>query len=433
MRILLAGFVLTLRWLLVLLLPVLGFVVGLWLMPTMKPRWERTLDEDCKCAGITTIDDQPRVIVNNGETFYMGMPAYEILSLDLVTGKTDYTWKIDRSGKSKIELLPGTTHVVYLDDYLRNAIITVYDWRKSIDLGQGNVSDSLPRSKSLSYQSNVLIAEFLTADSSTISIWEFGEQNRVEPKKITLSERNLCDIQLSSNGDWAVLCQIILLPTGTIESQVALIDTRQGKMVQRLPDDINAVRWLPNENAFLALRHAMNSQSAHWQRYDRLDGIFVAAGPKIEVKSHGKVLSPGTNHYVVLGSKSSNHPIRFKLKEWLGRKSEALLDKCWPEMMTLDLYQASSGELLQSMTIPPAAMPTTRPVGSGFVHSNLPIVHPDPNGQGLVLQSGQQISYWQFQPHRQLFPYVGLVLGVAFAVLFAWRNLLRTSKRPQPA
>src|SRR5258708_7059256 len=91
MRKLLAGFFLTLRWLLVLLLPVLGLVGGLWLMPIAKARWEVDLELSGQCAGVVSLDGSRCLALCRERKLPSGQTVDEIVGLDLATGLPSFT------------------------------------------------------------------------------------------------------------------------------------------------------------------------------------------------------------------------------------------------------------------------------------------------------------------------------------------------------
>jgi hypothetical protein len=416
--------------LLVLLLPALGLLAGLLLLPTVKPRWERRLEQDAKCAGIVTIEGQPQLIIHGGRVFSGNQAFFEIISLDLDTGSTLFTRKIDDDGQSKMELLPGTTHALFQDKFNRHSRVTVKDWMQNVDIHQGVLPVDIELVRSLSYQDQVLIADLHLGDKNTaVAIWRFDQEQPVEPLKFVLPGMGRCDIRLSADGNWAVVSYSPLIRDGrfTQPRYVDLVDTRQGKIVQHLPPDIKSICWLPNHDSFVALQQSDKSLTKYWQRYDRLDSEFVPAGPQLEVISPGDILSPSVSPFVVVETKDSYDPLRRRLKELLGKYGDVIVDRYWPDMTVLELYQAYSGELLQSMSIPNYPLYSAGTTAAGIAFLDKQSIYPNPNGRGVILQSGQHFVYWQFDPARPWYPRVGLAFGFTFAILLARRNLRRTA------
>lgn len=430
MRKLLAGFLTTLRWLLVLLLPGLGLLAGLLLLPTVKPCWERRLEQDAKCAGIVTIEGQPQLIINGGRTFSGLLAFFEIISLDLDTGNILFTRKMEDDGQSKMELLPGTTHALYQDKYHRHSRVTVRDWLQNVVVHEGVLPGGVELVRSLSYQDQVLMADMnLGAKNTGLAIWRFDQELPAEPAQITLPEMGPCDIRLSTDGNWAVVRYSPVVRDGrfTKPKHIDIVDTRLGKVVQRLPDEIKSISWVPAHDSFVALQQSDNSMTKYWQRYDRLDSQYVPVGPQLLVTSPGEILSPSVSPYIVVETKDNYDPLRRKLKELLGKYGNFIADRYCPEATVLELYQANSGELLQSISIPNYSLFSADTTSAGISFLDKQSIYPTPNGRGIILQSGQHFTCWQFDPYRPWYPRMGFAFGLTFAILLARRNLSRTA------
>ena len=85
MRILLAGFLLTLRWLLVPLLSVLGLLMGVWLKPEMKPRWEYVSHSKIESAGVIADEEATALVVYQLQFSDMRVNRGVMLGLDIAT------------------------------------------------------------------------------------------------------------------------------------------------------------------------------------------------------------------------------------------------------------------------------------------------------------------------------------------------------------
>ena len=95
MRKLLVVVLLTIRWLLVPALPVLGLFLGLWLKPGMKPRWERAVGSLTKCAGMLE-DGQNTCLLTYGQRYYENeIQTHQMVAgLSLENGEELFTRKI---------------------------------------------------------------------------------------------------------------------------------------------------------------------------------------------------------------------------------------------------------------------------------------------------------------------------------------------------
>lgn len=417
MRKLLAGLLLSLRWLLVPLLPVLGLAIGALMMPEAKPRWYVPIEGKSNCLGIITRNGQSSLLFHHGLSKYREVPA--IHGIDLVTGDTSIIRAEEKVDYFELARIPGTSLALHHKTIGSHPAFKLYDWEKNIDVHQGFLPDSNPYLNSLTYQGHTLAATILQ-NRSTIGFWHFNEYKPTDPVEIKFPNGNRFDIQLSADEAWAIVSYLVRSPVAGSSASiihVKLVDTLQGKIVQDLSsDNIHAARWHPVDNSILALREDGTTQQLFWQRYQLVNNNIVPRGTRVLSNKNSFVINSGSSPIIILASDNSMDPLRRKLSELVGREGQSILDRCWPVATTVDVYQSSNGEMLQSFTIP------HYDVGLFDIKA----AYPDPSGQGVVLNCPQHYSYWEFNPTARWYPRLGLALGIVLAILLAWFNLRRT-------
>jgi len=415
MRKLLTGILLTLRWLLVPLLPLLGLAVGVIIMPEAKPRWNVPMGEKSHCLGMITDHDQPFLLFDQGLSLFAKAPQIEVM--DLTTGETSIKRAEDENDLSELARVPSTTLALRHKTIGVHPAFRLYDWEKHLDVHQGFLPDANPYLESLTFHGHTLAAA-VSVPRSTVEFWHFDEYQPTDPVVVSFPRGYRFDIQMSADEATAIVRYLVRPVDGSSASifHVKVIDTLQGKIVQDMSSKhIVAVRWHPVDNSFLALQEDDTAQQLFWQRYSLVDNSFTPSGPKVLLNKNSRLLSPSPGPFIVLESINIDDLLRRKVLKLLGQEGQSVLNRIWPLATTVELYQTSNGELLQSITLPY--------VDDRF--SDIKTAYPDPNGQGVVLKQLQHYSYWEFNRTSRWYPRLGLALGIVLAILLAWLNLRR--------
>lgn len=422
MRKFLAGFLLTLRWLLVPLIPVLGFVVGWWMIPIPKPTWERTLDEYVKCIETRYDGTKSSLLLFDHRRIKEGDKAYQcIVGLDSTTGTELFTRKIPCDGFTKLVVVPGTTYALRWEFDAPDSLV-LYDWEHEVVHRQLITGARLSQIGPPQMKKNVLVTVIGGPTLLSIACWRLDDRLKADVIKITSQSPMVRDLQLSSTGDWLVTgSQLITGGAGApVEYCVELFETKQGKKLQTLSSQIERIRWLEDADAFMALHRDEINAKQWWQKYVRENDSFVPAGVPIVLPRMGIVWNQDDGSHAVVVSTNINDITRNKLKGWLGKDQQWILERLWPESTILDTYRSATGELVDSLTIPGFGSPNVFDMANGTK-----TIHPTPDGKGLVMQKGRQLSYWQFQPTSRWYPWIGLGLGVILSIIVARWNLRR--------
>lgn len=418
MRKLLAGFFLTIRWLLVVLLPAIGLLAGLWLMPATKARWEVKLELQEQCAGVVAVDDARYLALYREHKLPSGEAVHEIIGLGLATGQTGYTRKLpDPAVMVHIQPIPGTTLVMYFNRLDAHAPIRIYDWHKQQDVFQGVVREEYYWIRSVSYLNNVLAADMGGLRQGTLAFWHRKENQQPDETILHVQDSMNYDLQLSPNGAWAIIryTPSDLVNGVAIGNQVQVIDTTQSKIVQSLPSEIETIRWQAESEAFLALQFDRPNSLNVWQRYIRQDGQFVPDGKPISTMT-GIVPRQSYSPFVALATTNREDTVRSKLQEWcepLGKPAQDMLERLWPIATSFNLFRITDSQLAHRITVPNVE----------YDELNNYVVHPDVLGQGLVVEHQDKLTCMEFYPVTRWYPRVGLGAGVLLAVGLAWLNL----------
>jgi len=416
--------VLTFRWMLVPALPVVGLLLGLWLKPAMKPRWERTLDSTNMCAGML-VDGKEACLLTYGRVhFENNIQTHQLVTgLSLANGEELFTRKIPARSFSQAYMVPGTTLAV-CSTYDSPDCISIYRWKAEQEVYRLKSGVPIPLVLSATIENDVLAVVVSGGETNDIYFWQLGTNQQpicIQVNKVNLKEPA---IQMSSNGAWVInrYTDIVTkmadpgLP-GYSENHVEVIDTKLGKKVQTLSGDIGYVYWLPNEDAFMALHHATEQ---HWQKYVRKNDSFVPSGSAIFTPRMGYVMLQSPGPSIVLVSSNEFDPLRNKVKSYLGKSGEELLKTIWKQAMLLDVYRGSNGELVESLAIPDFG-----PLNVFDFYNGGKAIYLDPNGHGLIVQELHHVAYWEFSPASRWYPWIGLCLGVILSILVARWNLRR--------
>lgn len=409
MRKLLTGLLLTLRWLLVLLLPVLGLIIGVRLIPEPKPTWEKSLD-NTECGGIIDYEGKTCIVALSDRILHNALPAREVTGIEVATGKEAFCEIVpDDDSTIKIDLVPGTYYVLYQS--LSKQMI-LFDWKAHLEVGRFDTQARMVFIDPPILRNNLLAFEDTL--KSKLVLCQRRTTNRSAPLEIALPAYQMHNIQLSAKGSWVIDCDTYRYIMGGAHAKdpVPVFETKQGKQVASLPEDVHYVRWHDtDDNSFLALRRNLSTNSEYWQRFVLKDGGFQPIEPCLPARL-GWVVSQTPSSFIVLECSNTLESLRDKVHNLIGRASSEFLNRFWPIRRSLEVYQADTGLHVQSLSLPD--------------HDSSITVHPVPDGQVLVLQRGRHLAYWQFQPSHDWYWYTGLTLGIAFAILLAWLNLRRT-------
>ncbi len=417
MRKILAGFFLTLRWLLVLLLPLVGLAVGAWLIPETKPIWEKAL-ENPVCGGIIDYEGKACVIALGDRILHNALPAREVTGIEVATGKEAFCKFVpDDDDTLKIDLIPGTHFVLY--HFFSNQMM-LFDWKAHHEVERFEMPERMIIVHTPILRNNVLACE--NGRKSKLVICQRRALEHSPALEIALSGYPMHNIQLSAQGTWVIDCDVYRygLPGIPAKDPVPVFETKQGKQVCSLPEDVHYIRWHDtDDNSLLALRRNLQTNSEYWQRFVLKDGSFQPIEPRFPAM-RGVVRNQTPSPFVVLECFNTLGSLRVKLFEIAGGTLREILNRCWPVRRTLEVYQADTGLHVQSLPLPVPDMSTISST----------TVHPTPDGQGLVLQRGMHLTYWQFQPSKDWYWWTGLAFGTILAIGLAWFNLRRSAKIP---
>ncbi len=418
MRMLLAWFMLTLRWLLVPTLPVLGLIAGLWLRPVARPVWERTLEASSLCASIVADEEATSLVVLRGLLRDMGTYYYALEGMDITTGKELYSTRMTR--QSPVQLIAGTTLAISPDiEYVSRRLI-LFDWKKNINVAELPTTQNYLQDLSL-YQNHVLATVPSRYSEQDFHFWHVDNE---PARRMTFSlnrQAQILQVQLSSLGAWASVSYSAIdetAPSGPRYVQrMQFIDTHTGKGSQQLPDDIELVNWHPEQESFLALRRDATKNQKYWQRYDYEQGQgFHATDQIVPLIRHAQHIKQTPSPFIVLPSLATNDPWRIKLSTWLGKAGDSWLRYLWPTSTTLTLHHRITGEELNSLTVPSLNLVNLRYT-----------VHADPAGRGLILEHQGVFAYWEFLSLAKWYPWIGLCLGMILSILVARWNFWRVT------
>lgn len=431
MRKLLAGFLLTLRWLLVPLIPVLGLLIGMWMKPEAKPKWEYRIAQYDRCSGIVEDNEATYLVIKCQHSSSMVQKTERIVTLDVKSGKVLSTQDV-RYGfyGSKMELIPATTLALIWSDVSFNPTLIVYDWKRDIELDRFIDLNRLEHVKHPIYQNGTLAVteEHEGLGWKRIVCWM---PDKDEPTLIyEWQDRSIFFIshvdcfELSPDGRWGLLLhkKETASASGALENCLQILDTETGRSIQSMQHEIECVRWHPDSGSFLALQKEATAVARFWQRYVWNEGQFIPSGRRFPA-GNGLFLRQTPSPFVVLANFNEIDPTRWRVSQLFGDFGKNLVERWWPAACVFHAYKTSSLELLGSISFPSITVLNMRHI----------CTFPDPTGDGLILHDNNKLSYWEFHPSSRWYPWIGLGLGTLLAGLLAWVNLRRTTNRLRPS
>ena len=414
-----AWLLLTFRWILVVSLPLIWLIVGFLLMPGPRPVWERKLIEPSSCAGIIADETTTALVVMSSAFQDMGVYYRVIHGLDIPTGQELYSTRL--AGQKRCQLVSGTTYAIGQVNFFDPSLV-IFDWRSNIELASLNSRIFVSSSTGFTYRNHVLAELKDVGSDERLSFWH---TNNEEVRAATFPIKELFSdyrVQLSPVGNWAVVSYSFLdetVPTAPrFVQRVQLIDTNTGKVAQNLPSDIQLVRWHSEQPGFLALRRDENKGTQYWMHYHyEQEGGFIADLESRPVASQTKQVKQTSSPFIVLGSLSTEDPWRIKLSALMGSTGRPFIDRYWPLFTKLSLCDPITGNVEKSLIVPDIDLLKDHVT-----------IHPDPSGQGLILEQPGHLAYWEFNPGGRWYPWLGLCIGIIFSVLVArWIKV-----RPKP-
>lgn len=411
-----------LRWLLVPLFPIAGLILGIWLMPERKSRWEVNFQDTVAVKGLGFVDEGktlllietkvelPKQFISNNAFGLIGLNAANgeqlfrtPLSDELLKGKGVHYQNASLTTDGQSVLFCHRVQVHPPQDTYDE--IVVYDWKtQQITRRYRSVySNGSPNWPVL--RGSTLALMGANHEINNLILWNGADD---KPTVLPLTKA-FFDFGLSDDGAMVHVCAAYASPF-----QLILVDAKKQKVMQTIEGHFREVRWAGDNQSFLAIEYDPKQQVHFARRYQLVDKEYVAdQSSKVFIANSGNI-SRGVSHLTMTTSIQFD-PWRMKVASWLGDKLKFIVDQLWPEGMAVQLHDEHSGQLLHRLVFPKK-------------ERGIPYVHTD--GQSVAMCDFRTVSLWDFDTASRWFPIYGFLVGLLFATLLTWK-LLRL--RPNPS
>lgn len=409
-----------LAWLLVPLLPLVGLIHGIWLMPENKPHWEVSFQDNMAVKGLGFVDggktllcvetklEPGRQTISNN--------AFGVIGLDAQTGEqlfrtpfTDELLKGEGVHYANASLTADGQGILLnrrvvvdppQDTYDE---MVVYDWKtQQITKRYRTVyKNGAPNWPAL--RGSTLAVMGSAHDIHNLILWNGTED---KPTIYPLS-KSVFDFGVSDDGAMVHVCAAYVSPF-----QLILIDAKNQKVNQTIEGHFREVRWAADHQSFLAVEYDPK-QKVHVARRYQLENQQYVLVPQSEVAiAHTGNVSRG-KPYLTMTTYTQLDPWRTRIAALLGVQFKFIVDRLWPEGQVVQLHDDLTGQLLRKLVLPKDVR------GDSIIH---------PDHQSVAMTNWRTASLWEFSPASRWYPLYGFTLGLVLASLLA-RRLLR--QRPK--
>ncbi|MBL8825215.1 MAG: hypothetical protein JNJ77_21690 [Planctomycetia bacterium] len=400
-----------LRWILLVILPMLGLFAGWKLLPVQKPVWTYQAEYVVKPLGY----------VNNDSTLLVAEVTSQgkqsLFGLEPETGVEQFRIPITR------ELLDASAAQIrecVLSDNERYVVFPAshYDEKKSkekqvilFDWKAGKVEKRFWVERMVDnvfLKNNTLVAR----DYQQITVWKLDKT--VDPIRIKWQRTN--ELYFNVNPDARIAYRCCVDPSGRnkaqLVTQLQLYDIKNEEHLPEIEGYVSDLEWSSDGQSFSALRSNFTNPVGNKltvQYFVRTDYGFQEV-PEKEVS----LSSSGFNHladkdFRLIHSASKFDRRRVWLKKQLGATFANVVDKCWPEADSLLLFDRKTNQLHGSIS------------GlEGKKSSAIRYAFSLPEKNGLVIGNERYFDYWNYNPISNWYPLFGLCAGVLFSALLMW-------------
>lgn len=408
-----------LRWLLLVILPILGLFAGWKLQPVQKPVWTYQAEYVVKPLGY----------VNNDSTLLIAEVTSQgkqsLFGLEPETGVEQFRIPITR------ELLDASAVQIReaaLSDDERYVVFPAshYDQKKSkqtqvilFDWKAGKVEKRFWLER---YVEIVLLKNntLVTRDPLQATVWKLNKSD--DP--ILIKWQNINEFHFNMNPDASIAYRSCVEASGKNKAKLVnnlqLYDILNEEHLPEIEGVIADLEWSPDGQSFTALclnfsNPAMIKLSV--QFFVRTEYGFNGVPQKeiILAASGIKYLNPRLidKHLWLIHYDSKFDQRRMWIKKQLGITLGQFLDKCWPEVDSFLLYDRKTNQFQGRIS------------GIDTRISQLEYAFSLPEKNGLVIGNERYFDYWNYNPISNWYPLFGLCAGVLFSALLMWMTRRR--------
>ncbi len=396
----------SLRYLLIVLLPFAGWWVGNALVPKPTVAWQKTFDSGIGVLGY--IDDKTVLL----SVYDSDQTIKQLIGLSVNTGELLFQKELPADVKAKsvrgVRLSKDGKTLVLLGITDGNQIV-LYDWTTNTIQGQYSWPQSIHSINQAVLTGNRVIAHLLTTKQeeaiSYVAVWDIGSE---EPPTLVMVGEQSNFLEVSDDGRYAVINTIT-----NKRDEVVLVDTVNGKVIQKVPGYFEAKRWSPDGQHLRVVDS--NKDALVLRDFTNIENHFQEQGQsRLLLTTRGSIRYD--SHYLVIRSWDNASSWRTKNQQRLPKWVQEMVNQFWPLTPIVTVHDPVSGTVLRRWIFPVSEQ------AIDFAPANL----------DLMLQSyGKQLVCWRYAESIAWPRWAGLIIGIILSVLVLRQLLLRKVTIPR--
>lgn len=392
----------TLRYVLIVLLPFIGWWAGNALVPKPTIEWQRTFESGIAVLGY--IDDGKTVLLSIKDS---DQSTRQLIGLSVNTGELLFQKEVPADVKAKsvrgVRLAKDGKTLVLLGITDGNQIV-LYNWTTNTIQGQYSWPQSIHSINHAMLAGNRVIAHLWTTKQeeaiSYVAVWDVGSE---QPPTLVMVGEESNFLEVSEDGRYAVINTIT-----NKRDEVVLVDTVRGKVMQKVPGYFHAKRWSPDGQHL----HAGDvTTDAHVLRhFTNIENVF-------EEQEHSRVIPYRWGnvrfdfHYLVIRSWDNSPSWRTTNQQRLPKWLQTAVNQLWPLTPIVTVHDPVSGALLRRWLFP---------VSDKFVIDYAP-----DNLDMMLHNNGKQLVCWRYAESIAWPRWAGLVTGMLLSLVLLRQLLTR--------
>lgn len=405
----------------VLLLPVIGLVGGMWLVPAAKPLWHRSLASPCKVLGIVE-DGRTLLIVQtnkSGELLLIGLDAAngkerftQVLTYQKLQSRPSAGYGNNRlpepvlSNDGKLIALPASIDNTY------DHVIVLYDWQAEKVVQR----IELPTGRSV-YQLSLCQGRLHGLGVGILADFELAEpQSSLVTKKLG-SEQFRAD---GINQDASIVYWFTLNPAGGPTSTTLHfydIAKQQALPVITIPAKCRMnVLDVPTPDTVLVLNTKTALPINHTVQTYRLQGDQYVHAPEMDHALQANGFTVWEKDYAAISELRRFNRSRTRFFEYFGPSITTFFDGVWAQH-NLHFYDRKTMKHLLTHSADSL---------TNYTPQNFLLV---PEHSALVLTYHDFLNYWHINSISRYLPLLGLLLGSLLSLLLIIRRYRVTRHR----
>lgn len=399
------------RWLLLVILPILGLIAGWKLQPAQKPVWTYQAEYVVKPLGYVNNNSTLLVaeVTSQGKQSLFGLEPetcveqFRIpITRELLDASAVQIRECVLSDDERYVVFPASH---YDETKSKEKQVILFDW-KAGKVGKRFWMEGMIENVFL--KNNTLLAR----DRMQIYIWKLDKPD----ERLCFKWQKINEFDFNMNPNASIAYRSWVESSGRnkgqIINQLQLYDIHKEEHLPEIEGYYSNLEWSPDGQSFTALCSDFSNPVSNKLTVQ----YFVRTEYGFEVVPEKEVyLSSGIHHYLfdqhfrVIHSRSKFDPRRLWLKKHLGTSLGQLVDKWWPEADTLQLFDRKTNRLQATIR----GIDNTLTLRFKYAFS-LPEIH------GLVIGNERYFEFWNYSPISNWYPLFGLLAGVLLSASLIW-------------